>query len=60
MFASWHGHPSTAQLLLEAGSNKDDKDKVRSRVHESITHKWLRGALECGGRIMATLRTVFV
>ena len=44
MLASWKGHTATAQLLVEAGADKEAKEKVRDCARGAFANRpMLRG-----------------
>ena len=63
MYAAQNGHADCAQLLLNAGADKDAKNKVRGLIAASmgewmivfaeifLRHFWLISSLQCCGTI---------
>ena len=39
MHASWKGHTATAQLLVEAGADKEAKEKVRDCASDAFANR---------------------
>ena len=50
MHASWKGHTATAQLLVEAGADKEAKNKVRDCASDAFANRpMVRGEGGSGG-----------